>query len=209
MSNQDASVLIAKGAAELGLSIDQHQINQLLDFTRLIEKWNKTHNLTAITQLDDMLVKHILDSLSIATHLPSGTILDVGSGAGLPGIPLSIVSTNKQFTLVDSSSKRVAFLKEVKRKLALTNVSPIHSRVEDLKTQTFEIITSRAFSSIFEMIKKTEHLLAEQGCWLAMKGLYPESEINEVSAYCKVKNSIQLIVPGLAAERHLIEIVRS
>ena len=207
LTHQQQIAILSDGSAELGLDIDLQQIEQLLAYTHLILKWNKTHNLTAITQIDAMLVKHILDSLSISRFLPEGNVLDVGSGAGLPGIPLSIVNTNKQFTLVDSSLKRVAFLKEVKRKLLLTNVYPIHSRIEALDAGKFNIITSRAFSSIAEMMAQTAHLLADNGCWLPMKGSFPALELEEVSAHYNIKTSTKLQVPGLDAERHLIEIV--
>ena len=208
MLTPDSHCLLAEGAAALGIAINPQQIEQLHDFSQLIVKWNKTHNLTAITEINEILIKHILDSLSLSAHLPNGSILDVGSGAGLPEVPLSVVNTNKPFTLVDSSAKRVAFLKEVRRKLALTNITPVHSRVEDLTEQRFDIITCRAFSSITDLVQKTEHLLTEQGCWLAMKGVYPETEIDEIRAYYTMKTPVRLQVPGLDAERHLIQINR-
>lgn len=200
--------LLETGLDQLKLKLDQQQINQMLDFIGLISKWNRTHNLTAITDIDEMINKHLLDSLSVAEFLPSGEVLDVGSGAGLPGVPLSIVSTNNKFTLVDSSLKRIGFLKEVKRKLALTNIDPIHSRVEQLDSSGFDIIMSRAYSSLDNMLSQTQHLLAKNGRWLAMKGVYPECEINEVSDHYRIDKSTKLTVPGLDAERHLIEIVR-
>ncbi len=201
--------LLEAGLDQLNLKLDQQQINQMLDFIGLIAKWNRTHNLTAITDIDEMINKHLLDSLSVAEFLPSGGILDVGSGAGLPGVPLAIVSTNNNFTLVDSSLKRIGFLKEVKRKLVLTNISPIHSRVEQLDSSGFDIIMSRAYSSLDNMLSQTQHLLVENGRWLAMKGAYPESEISEVSDHYKIVKSTKLTVPGLDAERHLIEISRA
>jgi 16S rRNA (guanine527-N7)-methyltransferase len=201
--------LLEAGLDKLKLKLDQQQINQMLDFIGLIAKWNRTHNLTAITDIDEMINKHLLDSLSVAEFLPSGGILDVGSGAGLPGVPLAIVSTNNNFTLVDSSQKRIGFLKEVKRKLALTNISPVHSRVEQLDSSGFDIIMSRAYSSLDNMLSQTQHLLVENGRWLAMKGAYPESEISEVSDHYKITKSTKLTVPGLDAERYLIEIVRA
>lgn len=207
-TSEHSRQLLETGLDQLKLKLDQQQINQMLDFIGLIAKWNRTHNLTAITNIDEMINKHLLDSLSVAEFLPSGEVLDVGSGAGLPGVPLSIVSTNNKFTLVDSSLKRVVFLKEVKRKLALTNIDPIHSRVEQLDSLGFDIIMSRAYSSLDNMLSQTQHLLAENGRWLAMKGAYPEREISEVSDHYKVDKSTKLRVPGLDAERHLIEIVR-
>lgn len=201
--------LLEAGLNQFKLKLDQQQINQMLDFVGLIAKWNRTHNLTAITDIDDMINKHLLDSLSVAEFLPSGEVLDVGSGAGLPGVPLAIVSTNNSFTLVDSSLKRIGFLKEVKRKLVLTNINPIHSRVEQLDNPGFDIIMSRAYSSLENMLSQTQHLLAKNGRWLAMKGTYPESEVSEVSDHYKIVKSTKLTVPGLDAERHLIEISRA
>lgn len=198
--------LLCSSAQAMGLNLGSEQVEQLLAFIALIDKWNRTHNLTAITDIDEMLVKHLLDSLSIARFIPTGDILDVGTGAGLPAVPLSIVSTNNTFTLVDSSQKRIGFLKEVKRKLALTNILPVHARVEDFAGGHYAAITSRAFSSLAQMLAQTEHLLADNGSWLAMKGSYPEQEIAELDDRYKVVDSTALQVPGLDAQRYLIQI---
>ena len=148
--------------------------------------------------------KHLLDSLSISVFLIGSKILDVGTGAGFPGIPLAIMNPDKKFTLLDSSQKRVAFLNEAKRKLGLTNVASIHSRVEVFSSEKFSSICSRAFSSLSQMLLKTDHLIDHGGVWLAMKGIYPSAEIDQIpSGYC-VKSCTSLIIPKLLAERHLL-----
>ena len=201
--------LLKKGAEQLSLQISDAQIDQLLRFADLILKWNKTHNLTAITDPEQIVSKHLLDSLSICSSFPEGKVLDVGSGAGLPGIPLAIVNNQQDFTLIDSSLKRIAFIREVKRELALTNIKAIHSRVEDFEEGLFDVITSRAFSSLHTMLHQTKHLLADTGCWFAMKGTVPIEEINEIGSAFEVQKTIKLSVPGLNAERHIIQIRRA
>lgn len=201
--------LLRKGAQQLSLEISDKKIDQLLRFAALILKWNKTHNLTAITNPDEIVSKHLLDSLSVCRDFPEGRVLDVGSGAGLPGIPLSVVNTKQTYTLIDSSLKRIAFIREVKRELALTNITAIHSRVEDYNDGLFDVITSRAFSSLETMLQQTNHLLADNGCWFAMKGTLPTEEINNIDSAFTVQKTTKLIVPGLNAERHIVQINRA
>ena len=201
--------MLKQGAEQLSLQISDTQIDQLLRFATLILKWNKTHNLTAITDPDQIVSKHLLDSLSVCSSFPEGSALDVGSGAGLPGIPLAIVKQQQNFTLVDSSLKRIAFIREAKRELALTNIEAIHSCVEDFEGGLFDVITSRAFSSLHTMLHQTKHLLADAGCWFAMKGAYPTEEIKEIACDFKVQKTTKLSVPGLDAERHIIQISRA
>ena len=204
--NKQYRNLLQQGVQQLSLQLDESQIDQLLCFGDLIVKWNKTHNLTAITDPLSVVSKHLLDSLSISSSFPEGSALDVGSGAGLPGIPLAIVNPQQEFTLIDSSLKRIAFIREAKRELALTNITAIHSRVEDFKGESFAVITSRAFSSLGTMLQQTQHLLADGGCWFAMKGVVPTEEINEIGSAFKVQKTNKLLVPGLDAERHIIQI---
>lgn len=181
----------------------------MLQFLELIVKWNRTHNLTAIKSLDEMRVKHLLDSLSIIKFLPQGLVLDVGSGAGLPGIPLAIALPQQKFHLVDASFKRVAFIQEVKRQLKLDNLSVEHGRVEKLKKNDFDVIISRAFSSLLDFTEKTQFLMAKGGTWLAMKGLYPEREIAALKTTNRPYRVEKLTVPKLNADRHLVLISNS
>ncbi|MDA7687223.1 16S rRNA (guanine(527)-N(7))-methyltransferase RsmG [Pseudomonadales bacterium] len=198
--------VLLSGCEKLSLKLSLKDSDRLLQYLNLMQKWNRTHNLTALPSIDEMVVKHLLDSLSIESFLPSGTVLDIGSGAGLPGIPLAVVRPNQQFTLVDASFKRVAFLREVKRRLKLTNIDVIHARVEQLPNQAFEAITSRAFSSLPEMLDVTKHLLSDKGIWMAMKGHNPVSELSNVQDDFLVEAVDVLYVPGLDAERHLVRI---
>ena len=142
--------------------------------------------------------------MSVSPYLYGQSIIDVGTGAGLPGIPLAVANPDKAFTLLDSSQKRIAFINEVKRKLALTNVVAEHCRVEQYSGQKFSSICSRAYSSLEQMLSQTEHLIDKKGVWLAMKGVYPQVEVDGLSNSFQVKKTIPLVVPELAAERHLL-----
>ena len=197
---------LKNGADNLGRLLSEEEQEKLLTFVQLIIKWNKTHNLTAITETKAIISKHLLDSLSVSPYLYGQSILDVGTGAGLPGIPLAILNPNKAFTLLDSSQKRIAFINEVKRKLALTNVTTKHCRVEQYSGPKFSSICSRAYSSLEQMLAQTEHLIDKSGVWLAMKGVYPQAEVDRLLNRFQVKRAISLSVPELAAERHLLMI---
>jgi len=154
-----------------------------------------------------MLIQHLLDSLSIWSHIPPGKILDVGTGAGLPGIPLAIAMPDQEFTLLDSNGKKCRFLIHVKHELQLDNVSVIQARVEQFQGQ-FAGIVSRAFATIIEMLQNTEYLCSNKGVFLAMKGNYPATEIAEIPQHLSLQQVIKLTVPYLAAERHLVIIGR-
>ncbi len=150
----------------------------LFDYLTLLCKWNKAYNLTAIRDRESMVGKHLLDSLAIAPWVSGTRIIDVGTGAGLPGIPLAITHPDKQFVLLDSNGKKMRFLTEVKRVLSLNNVEIVQSRVEDYQPEHgFDTVISRAFSSLEQMLHWTQHLVAKEGIWLAMKGRYPEEEL--------------------------------
>ena len=192
------------GIEDLGLTLSEEEQQKLLTFVQLIIKWNKTHNLTAITETKEVISKHLLDSLSISPYLYGQSILDVGTGAGLPGIPLAVANPDKAFTLLDSSQKRIAFINEVKRKLALTNVKVEYCRVERFLGQNFSSICSRAYSSLEEILTQTEHLIEKKGAWLAMKGVYPQKEVECLLSSFELKKVVPLTIPGLAAERHLL-----
>ncbi len=190
--------------AAMGLEPDSRQEAALLDYLALMAKWNKTYNLTAIHEPGRMLTHHILDSLVIAPHVGAGPLLDVGSGAGLPGIPLSILRPGMKVTLMDASQKKCGFMQQVVIELRLSNVTVVHGRVEDFRPSGgFPQVVSRAFSDLSEFVRLTRHLLAEGGEWLAMKGLYPNEEIAQLKG-ARVKRDVPLHVPGLDADRHLI-----
>jgi 16S rRNA (guanine527-N7)-methyltransferase len=173
-------------------------------------KWNKAYNLTAITDPQEMLSKHIDDSLVVNPFLQGSQIIDVGTGAGLPGIPLAIVNPDKLFTLLDSNGKKIRFIQQAITILKLTNVTAVHARVEDFKSETrFDSVLSRAFASIYDMLTLTQHLINDNGVFLAMKGTVPTDELNQLPAGFKVENIQPLCVPGLKAERCLVVIKKT
>ena len=180
----------------------EHKIDQ---YIQLLLRWNRAYNLTAITDLDQIKTHHIADSLSVEPFLDEPQVqhvLDVGTGAGLPGIPLAISLPKLLFTLLDSNSKKTRFLTQVVAELGLTNVQVVHSRVENYQTsQRFDVIISRAVCSVDEFIRQTHHLLKPDGRFLAMKGRYPTEELAELTQAAEV---LKLDVPGLSAERHLV-----
>jgi len=192
------------------LLANQHAISvetqeRLIAYLNLLNQWNKVFNLTAIRKLEDMVSLHLLDSLSIQPYLHGDRIIDVGSGAGLPGIPLALTCPQKQFVLLDSNHKKTRFLNQVVYELGIKNVVVIHSRSESFEPdQLFDSIITRAFATLAEMITATQHLLAEQGQFLAMKGIYPETEIRTLPEKFKLLAVHRLTINGLNAERHLV-----
>ena len=193
--------LTIKCLLEQGLKqFDLNSLSESLgDYLLLLKKWNLTYNLTAIRDLESMVNKHILDSLAILPWLNGARIIDVGSGAGLPGIPLAIARPEKNFVLLDSNRKKTRFLNEVKRQLTLKNLEVVHLRVENYHpAQGFDTVVSRAFSSLAQMIQRTTHLIAKEGIWLAMKGQYPVAELLEIKQNYTVKC---YAVEGIDGER--------
>jgi 16S rRNA (guanine527-N7)-methyltransferase len=188
----------------MGLNLESNQTGALLGYLGLLAKWNKTYNLTAIHEPERMLTHHILDSLAIAPHVGAGPLLDVGSGAGLPGIPLAIVRPDLQVTVLDASQKKCGFMQQAAIELKLSGISVVHGRVEEFhRDGGFPRIVSRAFSDLTEFVRLTRHLLADGGQWLAMKGLYPNEEIAQLKGVRMVRD-LPLHVPGVDADRHLI-----
>lgn len=180
---------------------------QLVHFLEMMQKWNQVFNLTAIVEPQEMVILHILDSLSLLPHLNGQRILDVGSGGGLPGIPLAIVDPSKTWVLMDKSQKKTRFLIQAIAELGLKNVSVVCSRCEDFKSpEGFDSIVSRAFGTIALMITGTQQLLRPEGRFLAMKGNYPEEEMAELPAGFKVAEIQELKIKGLEAKRHLVSI---
>ncbi len=188
---------------ELTLGSDIQQ--RLLDYIALIEKWNRVYNLTAIREPEKMVSHHLLDCLAAAPHLRAKRLLDVGSGAGLPGIPLALVNPDTQVTVLDSNHKKAAFLNQAVMELKLKNAAVCNERVESWQTQQrFDVIISRAFSDMGEFVRVTRHLLAPGGLFVAMKGLYPYEEIEKLPLGCKVQQVLPLAIPGVDGARHLV-----
>lgn len=196
---------LAAGITALGLSLPADAANKLLAYQALLEKWNRVYNLTAVREAERMVSHHLLDSLAAVPYFKGGTVLDVGSGGGLPGIPLAIGRPEIQVTLIDSVAKKTAFLLQAKAELGLANLHVVTGRVEDYHPATaFDVVTSRAFSDLREFVTLTRHLLEPGGRWLAMKGLYPHEELVVLPPDVKVSADYELDVPGLEAHRHLI-----
>jgi len=195
--------ILADGLSALGIVLPEEVIQKLLDYLALLVKWNKVHNLTAVRDQDEMVTLHLLDSLAVLPHLSCTSLLDVGSGAGLPGIPLAIVRPDLRITVLDSSHKKTTFQRQAKVELGIGNLEVVCSRVEEYKPASkFDCIVSRAFSDIAEFMRLTTHLLADGGHWLAMKGVYPYEELAQVSS--ATYEVVPLEVPGLQAQRHLV-----
>ena len=204
MNEQQLAALLEKGLVELNCRLEKQQQQQLLDFLALLQKWNKVYNLTAIRDAGQMMTHHILDSLVVLPHLWPGHWLDVGCGAGIPGLILAIARPDWQFTLMDSNSKKTSFVQQAVIALGLKNVQVICGRVEQVPADTiYEGITSRAFAETADFVTLTRHLLAENGRWAAMKGA-PEEELRNLPADVEVEKIIPLHVPGLEASRCLV-----
>jgi len=196
---------LAAGITTLGLALPEGAEARLLAYLALLDKWNRVYNLTAVRETERMVSHHLLDSLAAVPFFQAATVLDVGSGGGLPGIPLAIARPEVEVTLIDSIAKKTAFLLQAKAELGLANLHVITSRVEDYRPEAgFDVITSRAFSDLKEFVTLTRHLLNPGGRWLAMKGLMPHEEIASLPPWVKVSANHALLVPGLDASRHLI-----
>ncbi len=195
------------GIEELGIECTPQQIQQLLDYVSLLVTWNNAYNLTAIRDPQQMIALHILDSLAILPYVTGERLIDVGTGPGLPGIPLAIMCPDKTFKLLDSNGKKTRFLFHARCQLNLQNLTELQARVEQfIPEQSYDTVLSRAFTSLAEMVEKCKHLLVPDGRFLAMKGKFPQSELSQVAKDYKVDVSHRLRVPGVEAERHLIEI---
>jgi len=197
------------GLAGLALDLDRPVRDRLLVFLGLLAKWNRAYNLTAVRQADEMVSRQLLDSLSILPWIDADSVLDVGAGGGLPGIPLAIVRPDVAFTLLDSNSKKTRFLLQCKLELGLDNVTVVQSRAEDYRpARGFSLITSRAFTALPNLVRWCDHLLAEDGRFLAMKGQYPADEVAEMPSPWQLDRALTLDVPGCEGQRHLLIIGR-
>ncbi len=199
------------GIKSLGLNCSSQQIEQLLAYLEMLQRWNKAYNLTAIREPIQMVRLHLLDSLAIHPYIQGvKNIIDVGTGPGLPGIPLAILNPDIHFTLLDSNGKKTRFLFQAINDLSLANAREINHRVEKYQSeQSFDIVISRAFSSISDMLAQCDHLVSDSGCFLAMKGKKPDSELSQITKDYKVVDLSQINVPQVDSERHLIKIIKT
>jgi 16S rRNA (guanine527-N7)-methyltransferase len=195
---------LQRGCAQLGISLGADEQNRLLGYLALLRKWNKVYNLTAIREEQQMVSHHLLDSLAVIPHLWAGNWLDVGCGAGLPGIIMAIMRPSWQVTLLDSNSKKTSFVQQAIIELGLQNAQVYCARVEIWKpAEKFDGIISRAFSELGVFLRNSRHLIAQNGRWVAMKGV-PNHELEGVAGQCRVEQVIPLQVPGLNAARSLV-----
>lgn len=210
MSNVDTvklNEILLQGCEKLALDITTEQADKLTGYVQRIDKWNKAYNLTSVRDPEQMMVKHILDSLAVTRFVSGKRVIDVGTGPGLPGMPLAIMLPDIKFTLLDSLGKRVRFMKQCAFELGLTNVTPVHSRVEEHEpAQPYDIVLSRAFASLKDMLHWCQHLVDSSGVFFALKGQFPQSEIDEVSDHFQIGSVEALSVPDLTGERHLVTI---
>ncbi|EAA7245365.1 16S rRNA (guanine(527)-N(7))-methyltransferase RsmG [Salmonella enterica] len=190
---------------EAGISLTDHQKTLLIAYVDMLHKWNKAYNLTSVRDPAEMVVRHILDSIVVAPYLQGQRFIDVGTGPGLPGIPLAIVLPDAHFTLLDSLGKRVRFLRQVQHELKLENIAPVQSRVEVYPSEPpFDGVISRAFASLNDMVSWCHHLPGEKGRFYALKGQLPEDEIASLPGNFSVESVEKLRVPQLEGERHLV-----
>ena len=189
----------------LGLSVSSDVVADLLTFMSLLKEWSGTYNLVAPRERDFLLTRHLLDSLSIANWLQEGSLLDVGTGAGLPGLPLAIIDPLREVTLVDSAGKKIRFIRHVGRALKLENIHPVHGRIEEWEQAGgYANITSRAFSSLKDFVGAVRPFADQSTRLLAMKGVFPHKELEELPDWVNVQSVEPLTVPYLHAERHLV-----
>ena len=209
MSSASPAESLRAGLAQLpAAELDAGQVSRLLAYLDLLERWNRAYNLTAVRDPANMVTRHLLDSLAVLPWIPGGRLLDAGSGAGLPGVPLAIARPDLAVTLLDSAGKKIRFLEHLRRELGLRNISAVQARLaawapQDLNSAPFDAIISRAFASLTAFAAAARHL-AGAARLLAMKGRYPAAELTELPAWLRVEAVEQLVVPGLQEERHLV-----
>jgi 16S rRNA (guanine527-N7)-methyltransferase len=197
---------LSRGCAALQIATEEASQQRLLAYLELMIKWNRAYNLTAVRDPVQMVIRHLLDSLAIAPYLQGQRLIDVGTGGGLPGVPMSILVPEREFHLLDSNGKKTRFLFQVKTALGLDNMTVHQARVESFKQETpFDTVLSRAFASLEDMVDCCRHLLAADGHFLAMKGAHPGEEIATVEDRCRLEAVHSLNVPGLDEQRHLVD----
>lgn len=205
MKSQLTSLLAQTEDASL-LALSERQLDLLVNLVELLAKWNKAYNLTSVRDPQQMLSRHIVDSLVISPYLTGNKFIDVGTGPGLPGLPLAIANPDKSFVLLDSLGKRIRFIRQVCHQLKIDNVTAVQSRVEDYTEQNhgFDGVLSRAFASLNDMLTWCHHLPTNDGKFFALKGQYPQQELDELSEQYKIEQIIPLKVPGVDGERHIV-----
>ena len=200
---------LKSGAAELGVSLSDDAARKMLRVLDQLDEWNQKMNLTAIRDRPQQLTKHLLDSLSVVKHLHGSRVIDIGTGAGFPGLPLAIALPEMHFTLLDSTAKKLKFIDHVTALLALENVETVHSRAEAFQPKyRYDVVISRAVGAVDTFVKWAGHLCVGGGRLLAMKGRYPTDELTKLPSGWKLATVHRLSVPGLDEERHLVEICR-
>jgi len=204
----DLRMQLEQGCQALAIDLSQAQQQQLLDYVALMAKWNKVYNLTSVRDPAEMLTRHIIDSLAILPYLNAPSLLDVGTGGGLPGIPAAIARPDCAITLLDSNSKKTRFLQQVKAELGLSNVTVVHGRVEQVSLPQFAIITARAFASIDDIIRLAGQHCQPGGELVLMKGVYPEQELQFDSQAFHLRDVVSLTVPACDGERHLVRLTK-
>ncbi len=200
---------LGSGLQQLGITLSDSTRNKLIAYLRLLEKWNRAYNLTAVRDIQQMVSRHLLDSLSVLPLLQGSRLIDVGSGAGLPGIPLALARPEMRCILLDSNAKKTRFLIQAVAELELHNVEVVHSRVENYHpADLFDTVTTRAFASLAEMLQSTRHLLAEQGRFVALKGVNVQQETESLPAGFTIGELRQLEIPGSDSLRYAAIIQR-
>lgn len=199
---------LVAGAATLGVNLTPADATRLLRLLDELERWNRTYNLTAIRDRDQMLTHHLLDSLAIHPDLAGTTVADVGTGAGFPGLPLAVLNPQRRFTLIDSNGKKIRFVQHAARELGLANVEALHGRVETIKGRIFDTVVARAFAALPELVAQVAPLCGPHTRVLAMKGKWPQSEIDELRPPWHQQGGRELTVPGLNESRCLVVLSR-
>ncbi|QYK01416.1 16S rRNA (guanine(527)-N(7))-methyltransferase RsmG [Shewanella psychrotolerans] len=204
------SVQLDTYLADIDMTATPEQKQKLLDFVAMLAKWNKAYNLTSVRDPEQMLIRHIMDSLAASKHLVGERFIDVGTGPGLPGIPLAIMNPDKTFVLLDSLGKRIRFQKQVQFELGINNISSVESRVEAYQPEEkFDGVLSRAFASIEDMLHWCQHLPKENGCFYALKGQLSDEEMAQLPEGYSVTDVFELKVPRLEEQRHLLRVVKN
>jgi 16S rRNA (guanine527-N7)-methyltransferase len=205
--NTNYRAQLERGLAELNLALSGVQIDRLLAYHQMLVKWNKAYNLTSVRDPEQMIARHLLDSLSIVPFIGSTHLLDVGTGPGLPGMIIALLYPELPVSMLDSNGKKTRFLSQVKMELGVSNANVVHHRLESwAPEQVFDQITSRAFATLSDMVGFSRHLLAKDGRFIAMKGQYPTKELEQLPGDVKTIAVTPLKVPGNDGERHMVEL---